>query len=152
VFSALNIGALMTTAADLDLLDQVTPLPANQRLTALIRLLTEHEGIDPLARHLGYANPGAMRVWLRMNRTPLNRLPAVARYLGVDLGLLACLWLCQEAEPEDAEAFFHATAPRITDAEFKIVDMARQAISEDEDDAAEARLVQDIRKGALRTD
>lgn len=140
----------MTTAADLDLLDQVTPLPAKQRLTALIRLLTKEEGIEPLARNLGYNTPGAMRVWLRMNRAPLNRLPAIADLLGCDLGLLACLWLAQQAEPSDADAFFEATKPKVTDPELKILSATREATWDNIEDRADDRLLRDIRSGALQ--
>lgn len=141
----------MTTAADLDLLDQVTPLPPKQRLSALIRLLTEDEGIDPLAHALGYSNAGAMRVWLRLNRTPLHRLPAIAEILGVDLGLLSSLWLTQEADEEHAEAYFDATRPKVSDAELRIVHAVREAALEDEEDLADAALVRDIRGGLLRS-
>lgn len=139
----------MTTAADLDLLDQVTPLPAKQRFTALIRILTEDEGIEPLAHHLGYSTPGAMRVWLRMNRAPLNRLPAIADFLGCDLGLLSSLWLVQQADTADAEAFFDATKPKVTDPELKILDAAREATWDNVEEKADERLGRDLRKGTL---
>lgn len=142
----------MTTTADIALLDLVSSLPHKQRLTALIRELTADEGIDALSSVLGYNNPGAFRVMLRMNRVALRHLPGIADHLAVDLGVLLSVWVAQEAEPDHAEAFFQACRPKITDAEEKLIQVAREAITDDLEAAADDRLLRDIRSGALQRD
>lgn len=131
---------------DLDTLDLYAGYPAEHRLRACLtdRLSgDDHETrVQQLATTLGYTRPEVVRMWTSFKtRIPLDKLPKIAGFIGVDLRVLVALWVAEYSGEHDGEDLFKAASPVVTSAELRIIELARLTYIEQEEDAAEATML-----------
>lgn len=130
-------------AQDLEILDTWSALPTEHRLASYIdETLTGEDYEDrkaALAASLGYPKPNALNLWLKhVAIVPLRHLPGIATFLGVDLSVLVTFWLATYAADDDeAGVIAKAIEPRITDAEFELIEGARAIYQDEADDRSE---------------
>lgn len=93
------------------------------------------EQVRALSQALGYSHLASIRLWLSLDaQVPISRLPRIADFIGVDLAVLATLWLSEQGQTDEvAEQLFNAVKPRITDAEFELVGMMRAVFGDNDD-------------------
>lgn len=128
------------TRDDLDQLDLWSGFPAEHRLASCIEaaLSGPHFKLrcSELATHLGYSRPEVVKQWLSHDVIiPLRHLPAISRFLGIHLSVLATFWLATYAADDDeADEISQSISPRITDAEFELIETARALYQGQADD------------------
>ena len=127
------------TNDDLNELDLWRTFPAEHRLRACLEAHLSGDGhaeqVKALSQTLGYSHPTSVELWLSLSsHVPIRHLPRIAAFIGVDLAVLVTLWLSEQGQTDEiAEHLFNAVKPRITDAEFEIVEMMRAVFSDDDD-------------------
>lgn len=133
----------MMNAADLDTLDLWEAYPAEHRLAAAIESALSGEDyqqrVAELSKLLGYSKPNAVALWLKHAAVvPHRHLPAIANYLGIHLSVLVTFWLATfTADDDEAGVIASSIRPRITDAEFDLIETARAIYQDEADDRSE---------------
>lgn len=130
-------------ADDLEVLDLWSEFPAEHRLAAFLESVLSGPDFKQrsadLASHLGYTRPHIIKLWLNHDAIiPLQLLPKLSQFLGINLSVLVTFWIATYAAPADeADVISKSIAPRITDGEFWIIETARAVFLNQAEDMLE---------------
>ncbi|RYY87318.1 MAG: hypothetical protein EOO15_12240 [Chitinophagaceae bacterium] len=131
------------TTHDLDFLHLWSGYPAEYRLASAVDSALHGEDYEKrkaaLATFLGYPKPNALNLWLNHTAiVPLRHLAKIATFLGIDLAVLTTFWLATYAADDDESGVIaKSIEPRITDAEFDLIETARAVYRDEADDRSE---------------